>query len=272
MSKVFAHHGHTQRDVEVFGIPIDNVTMAEARDTILAWLNNTPCRQVCFVNADCANIAYRNQEYVKVLREADYCLADGIGLKIAGKIFGKNIRENVNGTDLFPYLCESLAETDRRVFLLGARPGVAEGVANWVREHFPSLQVCGSQHGYFSAQEEQEIIRQIRESGANLVLVAFGTPKQDLWIHEHMAEMGANVAIGVGGLFDFYSGRIPRAPLWVRKLGMEWAYRLIQEPGRLWKRYLIGNGLFLGRVIRQKIFSKKSLDSAGCPPKGGDPC
>lgn len=255
MTDRFPEQENKDRTVEVFGIPLDNVTMAEARDTIVGWLYDDALRQVCFVNADCANIAYRNQQYLTVLQEADYCLADGIGLKLAGKIFRKEIQQNVNGTDLFPLLCESLASTDRRVFLLGARPGVAEGVRKWVMERFPLLDVCGVQHGYYGPQEEREIIQRIRESRANLVLVAFGAPKQDLWIHDHIKEMGANVAIGVGGLFDFYSGRIPRAPLWMRKRGMEWVYRLIQEPGRLWKRYLIGNGLFLARVLREKYAS-----------------
>jgi N-acetylglucosaminyldiphosphoundecaprenol N-acetyl-beta-D-mannosaminyltransferase len=256
MTNQFPEQEGRDRTVEVFGIPLDNVTMAEARDTILGWLNDASCRQVCFVNADCANIAYRDKEYLSVLQEADYCLADGIGLKLAGKIFRQEIRENVNGTDLFPLLCERLAATDRRVFLLGARPGVPEGVQEWIRNRFPLLDVCGVQHGYFGPQEEEGVIERIRDSGANLVLVAFGAPKQDLWIHEHMKEMGANVAIGVGGLFDFYSGRIPRAPLWMRKMGMEWVYRLVQEPGRLWKRYLIGNGLFLARVVREKYSSQ----------------
>jgi N-acetylglucosaminyldiphosphoundecaprenol N-acetyl-beta-D-mannosaminyltransferase len=156
------------------------------------------------------------------------------------------------------------------MFLLGARPGVAEGVRKWVLERFPLLDVCGVQHGYYGPQEEQGIIRQIRDSGANLVLVAFGAPKQDLWICDHLQEMGANVAIGVGGLFDFYSGRIPRAPLWMRKMGMEWVYRLVQEPGRLWKRYLIGNGLFLARVLRQKFLPRKRQERVNCRPQKGN--
>ncbi|MDD3471568.1 MAG: WecB/TagA/CpsF family glycosyltransferase, partial [Syntrophaceae bacterium] len=96
----------------------------------------------------------------------------------------------------------------------------------------------------------------IKDSGAHLLLVAFGAPRQDLWINEHLDETNAKVAIGVGGLFDFYSGRIPRAPVWMREIGMEWLYRLLQEPGRLWKRYLIGNGIFLSRVIWEKFFPK----------------
>jgi N-acetylglucosaminyldiphosphoundecaprenol N-acetyl-beta-D-mannosaminyltransferase len=241
----------------VLGIPIDNVTMGEALDILMKWLSEQTPRQVCFVNADCANIAYRRDDYLKTLREADLCLADGIGLKLAGKILGRPVKQNVNGTDLFPRLCERLAGTGLRLCLLGAGPGVAEGVEQWVGRSFPEVTVCGAHHGYFTPDEEPEVIRRIRGSRADILLVALGAPKQDLWIRAHLAETGVKVAMGVGGLFDFYSGRVSRAPLWMREIGMEWLYRLIQEPGRLWKRYLVGNGLFLWRVLRERSTSRK---------------
>jgi N-acetylglucosaminyldiphosphoundecaprenol N-acetyl-beta-D-mannosaminyltransferase len=237
----------------VLGIPINNLTMAEALDTILGWVDTDGARQVCFVNADCANIAYRDDAYFQVLRKADLCLADGIGLKLAGKVLGRDIKQNVNGTDLFPKLCEALSGRPGGLFLLGARDGVAEGVAEWVRTHFPEVRVCGWQHGYFLPEDEQAVIRRIEDSGARVLLVAFGAPRQDMWIEDHLKDTGIRVAMGVGGLFDFYSGRISRAPLWMREMGMEWVYRLVQEPGRLWKRYLVGNGLFLWRVLVERL-------------------
>ena len=110
--------------------------------------------------------------------------------------------------------------------------------------------------GYFDVGEDETILDKIQQSNADLVLVAFGAPKQDLWIHKHLPGTGVKVAIGVGGLFDFYSGRLPRAPQWMRELGMEWAFRLIQEPGRMWKRYLVGNFVFLGRTLAWKLTHK----------------
>jgi N-acetylglucosaminyldiphosphoundecaprenol N-acetyl-beta-D-mannosaminyltransferase len=245
-------------ELTVLGIPINNIIMTEALEAILKWAGTVGARQVCFVNADCANLAYRNQAYLHVLQGADLCLADGIGIKLAGKLLGKDVRENVNGTDLFPKLCEGLCRTNGSVFLLGARDYVVQGVADWIHDNFPAVCVCGWQHGYFRPEEEQEIIQRIKNSGSQILLVAFGAPKQDLWIKEHLAETGVRVAMGVGGLFDFYSGRIPRAPLWMREIGMEWVYRLIQEPRRLWKRYLIGNGLFLWRVLRERLVGRKA--------------
>jgi N-acetylglucosaminyldiphosphoundecaprenol N-acetyl-beta-D-mannosaminyltransferase len=243
----------TSNNVMILGIRINNLTMAEALDYIMESLNSDEPKQVCFVNADCVNIAYKDPSYLEVLQRSDLCLADGIGLKLAGKILGKEIAQNLCGTDMFPRLCERISGKDTRLFLLGARPEVVEGVVRWISDHYPKVKVCGHQHGYFLTNEESAMIRRIKDSRADLLLVAFGVPKQDSWISQHLQETGVNVAMGVGGLFDFYSGRIPRAPLWMREIGMEWLYRLIQEPGRMWKRYLIGNGLFLWRVLRERF-------------------
>ncbi len=245
------------KKLEILRIRIDNFTMAESIETILQWLGELRSRQICFVNADCANIAYRSPDYLNVLNDSTLCLADGIGLKIAGKLLGQEIAQNVNGTDMFPLLCKSLDQTDFGLFLLGARPEVVEGVANWVHGNYPDLKLCGYHHGYFNSDEEPEIIRKIKNSGAHLLLVALGAPGQDIWISRHLDETGVRVAMGVGGLFDFYSGRISRAPVWVREIGMEWFYRFLQEPGRLWKRYFVGNSVFLSRVLREKLFSRE---------------
>lgn len=239
------------RQVQILGIPIDNLTMAEAVAAMAQRLQgDRPC-QVCFVNAACANIACGDREYLEVLRRAELRLADGIGLKLAGRLLGREIRQNVNGTDLFPRLCQVLEGSGKGVFLLGARPEVVEGVRDWLARHHPGAIVSGCHHGYFTAEEEAGVVRRIAASGAALLLVALGAPCQDKWISRHLTALGVKLAIGVGGLFDFYSGRIPRAPLWMRELGLEWFYRFCQEPRRMWRRYLVGNLLFLSRVARE---------------------
>ena len=248
----------TSNNVTILGIPINNLTMAEALDYIAEALNADESKQVCFVNADCVNIAYRDPSYLSVLQGSDLCLADGIGLKLAGKILGQEIAQNLCGTDMFPRICERISGKDTKLFLLGARPEAVEGVVRWISDHYPRVKVCGYQHGYFQPNEESNIIKRIKDSHADLLLVAFGVPRQDMWIKQHLQETGAKVAMGVGGLFDFYSGRIPRAPLWMREIGMEWLYRLIQEPGRMWKRYLIGNGLFLWRVVKERCSRRET--------------
>jgi N-acetylglucosaminyldiphosphoundecaprenol N-acetyl-beta-D-mannosaminyltransferase len=238
--------------VSILGISLDNMTMSDAIEWIVARAAGNSPGQICFVNADCANLVSRNPDYMAVLRDSQLALADGIGMKLAGKLLGREIRQNVNGTDLFPRLCESLSGTGAGIFLLGARPGFAEKVRDWIVERYPSTLVSGYHDGYFSAEEEPEVIREIARSRAAILLVAFGSPRQDLWIHRHLAATGVKVAMGVGGLFDFYSGRIPRAPLWMREVGAEWLYRFYQEPRRMWRRYFVGNAIFLWRVVRAR--------------------
>jgi len=242
----------TEDVVTIVGIPIHNVTMTDALEWIVARTRNATPGQICFVNADCGNIAWRDPEYRAVLESGELVLADGIGMKLAGKLLASQIRQNVNGTDMFPRLCETLSGTGAGIYLLGARPGVAEKVAEWIHEHHPGTVVSGYRDGYFSPSEEPAVIQQIAQSGASVLLVAFGAPRQDKWIHSHLGETGVKVAMGVGGLFDFYSGRIPRAPLWLREAGGEWLYRFYQEPRRMWRRYFVGNVVFLWHVVRSR--------------------
>jgi N-acetylglucosaminyldiphosphoundecaprenol N-acetyl-beta-D-mannosaminyltransferase len=239
-------------EVRILGIRTRNLTMAEAIEWIHARLAGGAQSQVCFVNPDCANISMRNAEYRRVLDGSELVLADGIGLKIAGKLLGTPIKQNVNGTDLFPRLMQSLEGSGRSVYLLGARPGVADLVAEWIRKNAPGTEIAGARDGYFREDETGTVTAGIRASGAGLLLVAFGAPRQDVWIAQHLRETGVQVAMGVGGLFDFYSGRIPRAPVWMREIGMEWLYRFAQEPRRMWKRYFVGNAVFLFHVWRQR--------------------
>jgi N-acetylglucosaminyldiphosphoundecaprenol N-acetyl-beta-D-mannosaminyltransferase len=239
--------------ISLFDIAIDNVTLGQAVETIIERLDGDTATQVSFVNADCVNIACRNRKYLEALQQSDLVFADGIGVRVAGAILGQPVRDNVNGTDLFPLLAKALEYMGKRIYLLGGQPGVAEGVARWLAANYPGVEVAGFHHGYFTTDKEADVIEEIRTSGADLVLVAFGAPRQELWVRRNLAKLGAKVVIGVGGLLDFFSGRIPRAPHWVRKLGMEWCYRFWQEPTRLWRRYLIGNVVFLARLAQVRM-------------------
>ena len=239
-----------QRKVFVAGVPLDNLTMREALDEIEAAIDGGGSRQICFVNADCVNLAAGDREYADLLRSGPLVLPDGSGVRLAARLVGGRLRENVNGTDLFPLLCERLAARSGRLFLLGAAPGAAAQVARCAQSQHPGLQVVGIRHGYFTEDQEAEIVSEIRAARPDVLLVAMGAPRQEKWIARTLEDCGARAAIGVGGLFDFYSRRVPRAPAWLREIGMEWAYRLLQEPGRLWRRYLVGNVLFVARVLR----------------------
>ncbi|MFZ5949936.1 MAG: WecB/TagA/CpsF family glycosyltransferase [Candidatus Rifleibacteriota bacterium] len=250
-------------DVEILDIPLKNLTMSEALDSIVSMFSEKQRQQICFINADCANLAWNDAGYMSILHKTTMNLADGIGLKIAGRMTGRQIRQNVNGTDLFPRLASVMAEKRRSIFFLGARPEVNQALIETMREKFPGLVIAGGQHGYFKPEEENEIIERINRLNPDLLLVAFGAPRQEKWIAANLDRLKVKVAMGVGGLFDFYSGRINRAPIWMREIGMEWFYRFWQEPQRMWKRYFVGNLVFLYRVVRSKAGTRApSLEPA----------
>ena len=253
--------GRPRAVVHIASIRLLNLGMDELVAAIEAALQGRGCTQVAFVNPACVNIAAVDPHYRAALARADWVCPDGIGMKIAGRILGRPIRQNLNGTDLFPRLCESMARSGHRLYLLGARPGVAEATARWAQQQFPRLMIAGTRCGYFDAAGDAAVVAEIRRSGADVLLVAMGVPAQDLWLRRNLKKTGARVGIGVGGLFDFYGGRIPRAPLWLREIGGEWIYRLIQEPRRMWRRYLIGNFTFLYRIARERVSPAVSTGS-----------
>jgi N-acetylglucosaminyldiphosphoundecaprenol N-acetyl-beta-D-mannosaminyltransferase len=235
------------------GVHLLNLRADDLLDAIAAALHVRIKVRVAFVNPDCVNIAAGDAEYRRCLSASDWVCADGIGMKIAGSLLRRPVCQNINGTDLFPQLCKQLASSGHSIYLLGARPGVAAAAAQWASAHAPGLSIAGSASGYFTPEQEPALIESIRASGASVLLVAMGAPRQEKWLDAHFGATGALVGMGVGGLFDFYSGNTARAPLWLREIGGEWLFRLIQEPGRMWRRYLLGNGIFLLRILLEKL-------------------
>lgn len=239
--------------LSIQGIRLDNLTMADALAAIRSALaRHTPIR-IAFVNADCVNLAAGHAAYREALATMQWVFIDGIGMRIAGWLLRQPVRANVNGTDLFPELCAELATGRRRMFFLGAKPGVAAAAASWAAAHYPGLVIAGTRDGYFEPAESAEVADLVRAAQADVLLVAMGAPRQELWIRQYATRCGAPVTLGVGGLFDYYSGKIPRAPRWMRRAGLEWVHRLRQEPGRLWRRYLLGNWTFLARIVAEVL-------------------
>lgn len=238
--------------ITLLDISMDNLTMGEAIDWIIFRAGVDKPAQLAFVNPDCMNISSVNPDYKSLLQRIDRVFADGIGIHVACRMLDVSMADNVNGTDLFPFLCERAEKEQVPLYFLGGKPGITDAMVDVLEKRYPELRVAGHRHGYFSEDEEEDVIKSIRDSGARILLVAFGAPRQEMWINEHLGELGVGVAMGVGGLFDFVSGRMKRAPRWMREIGMEWVYRLLQEPGRMWRRYIIGNPLFLWRVRQWK--------------------
>ncbi len=252
---------YTENDAEappilhLLGLDIHNITMDQALSIMKSHLHAAEQCRVFFVNPDCLNKMISDRQYFSILQQGEYVFPDGIGLTIAGKILGTPLKENINGTDMLPYLCDMAAAEGHSVFLLGGRPGIAEKAAENIART-SGVRIAGYAHGYFDHQtESQAMVDAINRSGASILLVAFGAPLQEKWITQYRLQLEPQVLMGVGGLFDFYSGTIQRAPRWMREIGLEWVYRILQEPERMWKRYVIGNPLFLYRIIKWKLFT-----------------
>ena len=244
---------YLSRKAAVFGVPFFTGTMQEALQKIDTLVNSRKSRHVAFINAHCLNIAYSDEAYKQVLLSCPAVFSDGIGAKIGAKILGYRVEENVNGTDMFPLL----ARKTYRIYLLGGAPGVAAAALQNAKALNGKAEFIGCADGFFQEKSQEAVLAELRELQPDIILVAMGVPKQEMWIHEHLQDLPGCVAIGVGGLLDFVSERIPRAPLWMRESGMEWCYRLYNEPIRLFKRYIIGNPLFIARVFLSKLWRGK---------------
>lgn len=245
--------------IDLFGLDVTNASIAQTIDWLSSRLERGDRTHVAFLNAHCVNIAAADAEYRAVLKAADAILPDGSGIALAARFLGVRLIANLNGTDLVPLLCQRLSDTGRSVFLLGGKPGVAAAVAKALRSACPELRIVGTQHGYFQPDDEDAVIKSINASGADVVLTAMGVPLQENWLHRVGSRLTATMRIGVGGCFDFLAGNIPRAPMALRRLGLEWTYRLYQEPLRMWQRYILGNPAFVMRAAAQALPSPTSV-------------
>ncbi|GGD96896.1 UDP-N-acetyl-D-mannosaminuronic acid transferase [Aureimonas endophytica] len=205
--------------------------------------------KVAFANAHCVNVASDSSDYRQCL--GDFTVfADGVGVDLASKLlYGVPFPENLNGTDFVPKLLKRMSGR-RRVALVGAAPGVAEDAARNLAARFPRHEFVVASHGFFKPGLETEIVlARLRRLSPDITLVALGVPRQELFIAERLTLRETTVAIGVGALLDFLSGRVPRAPPLWRTLRLEWVHRLLNEPSRLWRRYILGNPRFLLGVL-----------------------
>ena len=238
------------KTVSIFGVPITICTLIEGINLIEDIIQKKKTRLVVLANAHTLNLAYEKSDYKNVLRTG-LVLRDGTGLSWAIKRQGILPLHNFVGTDFIPDFCRFSANKGYRIFLLGARPGVAEAAAKKLESLAQGLIIAGCYHGYFSEDRTDEIISRIEQTGPDILLVAMGNPRQELWIANNIYSLNVPVCIGVGALFDYLGGRAARAPRWMLSAGMEWVFRLAMEPKRLWRRYFIGNVKFIMRVYRE---------------------
>lgn len=246
----------------ILDVPVAALDVPDALAMVLRLVEERPPVHLAYVNAHTLNLASRNRPYRAVLRRATLVLRDGVGVGLAGRLQGRPFPANLNGSDFNPQLLRLAAERAWPVYFLGARPGVARAAADRLVGRIAGLRVAGARDGYFAEGETSRVVAGIRASGAAVLMVAFGNPRQEAWLDRHLAATGVRLGVGVGGFFDFAAGRVPRAPEWMQRAGLEWSYRLAQEPGRLWRRYVLGNPEFLVRVLSAEVRRRAGREAA----------
>lgn len=241
------------RTIEVLGLPVTKLTPDAALAEIERIYDEEAPALVAYANAHTLNLSVSDPAYRTVLRRAAIILNDGAGIALAARINGQRFPANLNGSDFNPEILGLAARRGWPTYLLGAKPGVAERAGAAMRTRYPSLQIVGCRDGYWAPSETDQVVAAIRASGATLVMAAMGNPLQEKWLDQHLSATGARVGVGVGAFFDFAAEEVARAPVWMNRWGIEWVFRLVQEPKRLWKRYIVGNPLFLARVLKARV-------------------
>jgi N-acetylglucosaminyldiphosphoundecaprenol N-acetyl-beta-D-mannosaminyltransferase len=244
----------TPERVRVLGLPIDPLTMRETVAYVeRALAREGPPLQHTVVNAAKVVQARREPLLRSSIEESDLVNADGQAVVWAARLLGQPLPERVAGIDLMWALLERANERGYRVFLLGATSEVVESVVERIRRELPGVQIAGSHHGYFGEADARDVAATVAASRPDILFVAMPTPRKEQFIHEHLATLGTRFAMGVGGSFDVLAGVTRRAPLLVQRAGLEWAYRLAQEPRRLFRRYAVTNARFVGLVARELL-------------------
>ena len=239
----------------ILGIPVVSIDWDQAISLLTHMIDDRRFTKVTFLNAHNANLAYADPAFAEALDDF-LILPDGIGVDIAAKVlYGASFPANLNGTDFVPAFLQAYIRP-LTVGLLGTTRANAEAASRKFKALAPQHRFEVIHDGYFSASEEPGIVQNIAALRPDILLVAMGVPRQELWIARHIDASHCILPIAVGALLDFMSGSVPRAPLWMRRLRLEWVFRLLIEPGRLWRRYILGNPLFLWRVARQKILRR----------------
>lgn len=218
--------------VDIIGVSVDKVTMDEALEITRAFLLEDGVHAIYTPNSEIMMAAQRDPSLKKILNEADLLVADGAGVVMASRILKSFLPEKVSGIDLVKNIFKSPGKNPVNVFLFGSKPGVAEEAGKNIVKLYPNVRIAGYQNGYFMKEEENNIIEAINSSNADILLVALGAPKQEKWIHENKSKLKVKVCIGVGGTLDVFAGKAKLAPEFFRRNGLEWLYRLYQEPRR----------------------------------------
>lgn len=253
----------------ILGARYHSISLVEAVHVIGQFVDLKTPRQVCLSNAYTMSICRRDTPFKDVLNRADLLLADGMSIVWGARWVGVSLPGRVAGPDLMKALCVQAAEQHHRIFLLGSTPENLESLSHKLQQRVPGLEIAGVYSppmcDTINEDENNKILKLLDEAKPDILFVGLSAPKQDMWIARNLNRLHVPVSIGVGAAFDFLSGRIPRAPYHMQKIGLEWLYRLSREPRRLWKRYLLGNAIYLTMVARESLRLKSQQPAQSRP-------
>lgn len=239
--------------VDILGVGFDNMTMDEALAEGMRLMETEGAHYVVTPNPEIVEVCREDPEAMEAVKNASLVIADGIGVIYGAKIMKTPLKEKLPGVEYAMRLMEKMAESGKSLFLLGAKPGVAEEAARRLQEQYSGLRIAGTHDGYF--KEDETVVQAIRESGADVVFVCLGAPKQEKWMLKNGEATGAHLLLGLGGCLDVFSGTVQRAPKVFQKLGLEWFYRLIKNPSRAGRMMKLP--LFLVHVMAERGKGKK---------------
>ncbi len=242
--------------VNILGVNIDNITAKEALDRAESFLGQDGVSVIFTPNPEIVMAGYENKSFSEVLNSSDMCVPDGIGVVYGAKMIGEPLKERVPGFELCCGLLERMSKTGDGVFLFGSKPGIAELAGENIEKLYPGIKISGVRNGYFSDEDIPGIIGQINSSGAKLLMVCLGAPKQEKWIYDHKNELKVNLCIGAGGSLDVLSGTVKRAPKIFIRLNLEWFYRMCKQPSRIGRFTALPK--FVLTVMRETKKSKES--------------
>ncbi|MBI5032279.1 MAG: WecB/TagA/CpsF family glycosyltransferase [Chloroflexi bacterium] len=238
------------KSIDILNVRIDNVTYDDALTYVANFLREPGTHQIATINPEFVVMAQTNERFMRVLNSTTLNTPDGVGLMWAARHLKTPLQMRVTGQEMVDRISALAAKCGYPIFFLGAREGIAERAASVLQQKYPQLQIAGCYAGSPALEEEKEIIERVNKSGARILFIAYGPPKQELWIARNAERLqNVSIAMGVGGTFDTLAGIVPRAPEWIRKAGFEWTYRLIREPRRFKRQLAIP--YFMWLVITQ---------------------
>ena len=250
-------HRMKHNKVNILGTPVSSLTMDELFSDWEAVIQKGQKAQVCITPVNSILAARATARVQEIYQHADFVLCDGVPVKWASDFLGDPIKERITGLDVLPRIFPFAASRNFTIFLLGASPGVAETLKKVMEAKHPGVKIVGTFvppfRVVFSKEENEQMIEAINAVKPDILLVSLTAPKQDIWIAENLANLDTHVAIGIGGAFEVAAGMIQRAPLWMQKSGLEWFYRFLQEPKRMFRRYFVEAPVFIPLIIKQKL-------------------